>query len=335
MKMKSFGISVFLIGCLSVGRNSFSDEQSPKPPGKLIEVGGHKMHIFCSGRGETPVLLEAGSGAFSVDWYLVQQEVAKFAEVCSYDRAGHAWSDLGPRPRTMVQAARDLHELLETANVRPPYILVGHSLGGFMVRVFAREYPNDVAGVVLVDSSVENNPMFLNGKLVGPWDNIVPRQIPAPRERVGEDERALSTPELDGYKKFREMMGAPKIEEPFDKLPEPIQKLRLWAMSLPQSNVSDYNPHFAEESLLLFAERIRVEHPLGNRPLVVLSRKSEDKGRMERQEQLCSLSSNSAFAVSEFPIHEIQLAQPSLVVDAIRAVEQAIKTGDKVKLPNN
>src|SRR5437867_5242324 len=210
--------------------------------------------------------------------------------------------------------------------------MVGHSLGGALVRVFATEYPDDVAGMVLVDPGNDNSAMFINGKMEGTFDKAKPRQIPPPRDQLRDDERALSKPELVGYKQFRQFAGPPKIEAPFDKLPEPIQKLRLWAMSLPQSNVTDYNPYDAEECLLLFADRIRMEHPLGNKPLVVLSRKSDEKERMERQRQLRDLSSNSAFAVSDFPVHEIQLAQPDLVVNAIRAVVESVRTGGELKL---
>src|SRR2546425_2814232 len=175
----------------------------------------------------------------------------------------------------------------------------------------------------------------INGKMVGPFEQAQPRQIPAPRDQIRDNERLLSKPELDGFKQFREWVGSPKIEAPFDKLPEPIQKLRLWAMSLPQSNVTDFNPYDAEECVLVFADRIRMEHQRGTKPLVVLSRKSDEKERMERQRQLRDLSSNSAFAVSDFPVHEIQLAQPDLVVRAVRAVLESVKTGGKLNLPNS
>jgi len=307
-------------------------QQVPLPPGKLIEIGGHKMHVNCTGTGGLPVILEAGTGAFSIDWYLVQEEVAKFATVCSYDRAGHAWSELGPNPRTMKQAVYDLHRLLSTAGLQGPYVMVGHSLGGSLIRVFATEYPNDVAAMVLVDASPDNRPLFINGKIESPFDKAKPRPVPCPRDEIRDDERVLSKPELEGYKQFREMLGPPKIEPPFDRLPEAMQKLRLWAMSLPQSNVTDYNPYGAEEALLLFAERIRTEHPLGNKPLVVLTRKSDEKEHIEGEESFQSLSGNSAFAVSDFPVHEIQLEQPHLVAEAIRAVIKAVKTGGQVKL---
>jgi hypothetical protein len=108
-----------------------AESDAPPPLGKLYEVGGHKMHLYQTGNGggQPAVVLEAGASAFSLDWYLVQQEVAKFATVYSYDRAGHAWSELGPRPYTKKQAAYDLRRLLAKAGVPGPYVLVGHSLG--------------------------------------------------------------------------------------------------------------------------------------------------------------------------------------------------------------
>src|SRR5687768_15752896 len=135
--------------CLLILISTFcqaADPDTPPPLGKMHEIGGHKMHLYATGEtnGSPSVVLEAGAGAFSIDWYLVQQEVARFASVCSYDRAGHAWSELGPHPRTMKQAAHDLRRLLTKAGVPPPYLLVGHSLGAKLVRVFATDYPNDV-----------------------------------------------------------------------------------------------------------------------------------------------------------------------------------------------
>jgi pimeloyl-ACP methyl ester carboxylesterase len=310
---------------------------APSPLGKLYDIGGYKLHLYRTGdaNGGPSVILEAGAGAFSIDWYLVQEQVATFAKVCSYDRAGHAWSELGPNPRTYKQAAYDLHRLLARAGVAGPYILVGHSLGGALVRTFANLYPNEVLGMVLVDSGIEGSPQFINGKLLGPWERVQPRPIPDPRDFIQDDERTLSKPELDGYKQFRDFSGAPKIEPPFDKLPENIQKLRLWAMSLPQSNVTDHNPYAPEESFLLFADRIRLKHPFGKKPLVVLSRKSDEQDRMERQRKLLNLSSNSAFAISDFPIHEIQLVQPALVVNAIKAVLDSSRTGEKLNLSSS
>lgn len=155
---------MILINMHADAQNSTQLSETPAPMGKLIDVNGHKMHIYVTGKGGPTVIFEAGSGAFSFDFYLVQTEVAKFTQACSYDRGGHAWSELGPKPRTMRQAVYDLHTLLKKANVPGPYILVGHSHGGKIVRVFASEFTEDVAGIVFIDSGFENSLAMINGK---------------------------------------------------------------------------------------------------------------------------------------------------------------------------
>jgi len=124
--------------------------------GRSIDVGGFSLNLNCTGAGKPTVVLESGLGIPAVGWQLVQPDIAKFATVCSYDRAGYGWSDAGPFPRTSREIARELHALLASARVPPPYILVGHSFGGFTVRLFNQMYPGEVAGVVFVDSSHED-----------------------------------------------------------------------------------------------------------------------------------------------------------------------------------
>src|SRR5215475_394970 len=135
-------------------------EQPPfPPPGRLVDVGGWRLHLNCTGeaRASQPtVILEAGLGDFSVEWSLVQPGVAKFARVCSYDRAGDGWSELGPHPRTLRQIVYELHTLLDKAGVKPPLVVVGHSYGGWLVRLYASTYPADVAGMVLVEAGADN-----------------------------------------------------------------------------------------------------------------------------------------------------------------------------------
>src|ERR1041384_6036419 len=126
------------------------------PPGKLVDIDGYRLHLNCTGKNGPTVVLIAGAGDFSFDWGLVQPNVSRFARVCSYDRAGLAWSDPGPTPRTMLQDAYELHELLRAAGVKAPYVLVGHSIGGLIARVYAAQYPHDVAGMVLVDPTHED-----------------------------------------------------------------------------------------------------------------------------------------------------------------------------------
>jgi len=162
---------------------------------------------------------------------LVQPKVAKFTRVCSYDRAGEAWSDLGPRPRTMLQEVFDLHSLLAAAGERGPYVLVEQSLGGMIGRIFALQFSGDMAGLVLVDSFHEDAQLFMNGKLVRVRTLSKDRQIPAPRSHVSPAD-ALNPEDrekINGMIKQFEIK--PEIDAPFDKLPADAQKERLWALS--------------------------------------------------------------------------------------------------------
>lgn len=124
--------------------------------GRAFDVGGRTLNLACEGEGSPAVVLESGAGAPGYSWVNVQSEIAKFTHVCSYDRAGYGWSDAGPYPRTSAAIADDLHALLRAAGVAPPYVLVGASFGGLNVRVYAGKYPGETAGVVLVDSSHED-----------------------------------------------------------------------------------------------------------------------------------------------------------------------------------
>ena len=125
---------------LAAGQSS-----TPKPPGKLVDLGGHKLHVYCSGHGSPTVVVENGLGDFSFDWTLVQNQVSRFSRICTYDRAGYAWSDPGPKPRTFAQINLELHDALEKLGERGPYVLVGHSYGGPVMRNFAAQYPKDAA----------------------------------------------------------------------------------------------------------------------------------------------------------------------------------------------
>jgi pimeloyl-ACP methyl ester carboxylesterase len=124
--------------------------------GQSFDIGGRKLNIYCSGEGSPAVIFDAGRSMPGVDWALVQPQIAAFTRACWYDRAGLGWSDAGPYPGVSDSAARDLHALLDAAQVRPPYVLVGHSMGGYDVRVYRGLYPREVAGMVLVDAAHED-----------------------------------------------------------------------------------------------------------------------------------------------------------------------------------
>jgi pimeloyl-ACP methyl ester carboxylesterase len=132
------------------------DLASTPPPGQLVDIGGHRLHLWCTGAGAPTVVLETGLGGTSADWGYVQPEVARFTRVCSYDRAGMGYSDPGPSPRTARRIATELAELLDRGGIEEPVVLAAASSGGFNVRVFASDHPDRVAGLVLVDPSHED-----------------------------------------------------------------------------------------------------------------------------------------------------------------------------------
>ncbi len=127
------------------------DRRAYPPSGQLIDVGGYKLHIFCMGEGSTTVILDHVGAGNSAQWALVQPEIAKMTRVCAYDRAGFGWSDPGPAPRDARQNVQELHALLTNAQIAPPYVLVGHSFGGDVARLYIDHYRDQVAGMVLVD----------------------------------------------------------------------------------------------------------------------------------------------------------------------------------------
>lgn len=135
---------------------SRSDLASTPPPGTLVDVGGHRLHLWCMGSGDPMVVFDAGLGGDAFGSYEEMVAVSQFTKVCAYDRAGMGYSDRGPGPRTSGRIARELGELLTRTGVGRPVVLVGSSFGGFNVRVFASEWEARVAALVLVDASHED-----------------------------------------------------------------------------------------------------------------------------------------------------------------------------------
>lgn len=125
-------------------------------PGKLIDIGGYRLHLLCTGSGSPTVIFEAGIADDSLTWAKVQPTIARTTRACSYDRAGYGWSDPSPKPRDAATIAQELHTLLSAAGVGGPLVLVGHSLGGMLVREYTGLYRSEVAGMVLVDATPPN-----------------------------------------------------------------------------------------------------------------------------------------------------------------------------------
>ncbi|MEM7115474.1 MAG: alpha/beta hydrolase [Chloroflexota bacterium] len=125
------------------------------PPGQLIDVGGHQLHIHCLGEGEPTLIVDTGAADWSLSWLTLHPKLAKQTRTCLYDRAGLGWSEPGPMPRASKQLVTELHTLLNNANIEPPYILLGHSLGGYNARIFHEQFPDEVRGIILLDSAHE------------------------------------------------------------------------------------------------------------------------------------------------------------------------------------
>src|SRR5215203_7176855 len=146
-------LALALIGAIYQIVATEIDQRAYSPPGEMVNVKGHLMHINCVGEGSPPVILEAANLGMSAHWVRVQQQLTKSTRVCAYDRAGMGWSETGPEPRDAKRISSELHTLLGGADSEGPYVLVGHSYGGLYARMYAARYPNQVAGLVLVDSS--------------------------------------------------------------------------------------------------------------------------------------------------------------------------------------
>lgn len=201
------GIFLILVIVTALGVQAFCTAEAIRrypPPGRLVDVGGYRMHLQSAGSGSPTVVLDSGLGGGCLGWTAIQSEVAKFTCVISYDRAGLGWSERSPADRTSKQMAKELNTLLKEAGIPGPYILVGASLGGLNVRLFAHEYPDQVAGLVFVDSTYEvpedQTPELLNQdwedtlQFVRRWRFLIPfgigRLYVAPNPNLPADLRA-------------------------------------------------------------------------------------------------------------------------------------------------
>ncbi|HEX8473487.1 MAG TPA: alpha/beta hydrolase [Pyrinomonadaceae bacterium] len=332
-------VFLLLVSVIAVGQQKDKKTTHP-PPGKLVDVGGYRLHLNCTGKNGPTVVLIAGAGDFSFDWGLMQPEVSRFTRVCSYDRAGLAWSDPGPTPRTMRQDAYELHTLLKTARVQAPYVLVGHSIGGLIARVYAEQYPAEVAGMVLVDSTHEDTTLMYQGKLVRVREGAKGVAVPPVQTMQSSPPKPAAAEDIEQFEFNQKMFGAPKTEPPFDKLPASIQAMRLWFRSQPPRAAA--GPDFwAEELQAMYTARAKSPHQLGDKPLVVLLAKpvgdnlppgiSPDDWKQINEEkrrqkvEIANLSRNSKLIVAERSGHHIQLDEPQVVTDAIRVVVGAVR----------
>jgi pimeloyl-ACP methyl ester carboxylesterase len=287
---------VLLAGAIYEYLLEAAEARAYPPPGRMVDVGGHRLHINCTGSGSPTVVIDAGLGDWSAGWGYVQPEVTKTTRVCTYDRAGMGWSERGPLPRDARQFASELNALLQNANIPGPYILVGHSLGGLPVLVFAHDYPAEVAGVVLIDSMHPGQTTYAtqSGALsvlsVLARFGIV-RVLAGPLGFVSEE---------------------PPDAKVYNSLSVRPQQLRTFADEIRGIPAS-----------LAQAGAVK---SFGDLPLIVLSRGLDDDASWKAgQAGLAQLSFNSQHLIAEQSDHVIQLHQPEAAVAAIVSMLEQLR----------
>ena len=310
---RDFLLCAMLLSTCSTALTAQDTGATPPPLGRLVDLGGRRLHLNCSGVGMPTVVTESGSSSFSIEWALVQQKVAVFTRICSYDRAGFAWSDRGPAENTVEETMDDLHHLLRAAGERPPYVLVGHSIGGMYVRAYQRRYSEEVTGLVLVDATPEEDAEYLyNGKSTAgvflTYDQLA--SVYAPYIKNPPPPRALPA----------------AVDPPYDRLTPDLQRAELWAERLWLSRIDMSHSWITAESWreeFVALRTLRLSHPhvLGDLPLIVLRRGLRTNDVLnQREADLAALSTRGRLVVAPESDHEIQLYQPDLVVQAIRDV---------------
>ena len=285
------------------------------PPGRLVEIDGRLSHLYCTGHGSPTILLESGlddRGSWS--WAGIRDELSQVSRVCAYDRAGTLWSEPREGPRDAERIAGELHALLAAASEPPPHVLVGHSLGGLLVRVFDGRYPGEVAGFVLVDASHPEQDRRLPAE--------VRQQIE--KKKAEPDQRWLFRI-LAPYRTF-----APE---------RPTPRTAYWWRSFPEGVLTE------SRAIVAMSEQAGRTGSLGNRPVVVLTAgvplavptvSADGNTAMRRiwlelQKELAGLSTNSDHRIVEGAGHYIHDDRPDAVVTAIRDVVTAVREGWPVR----
>jgi len=294
------------------------DRRKYPPPGWMVDVGGHKLHLHVTGedRGTPTVVLEGGLGFPSVEWAWVQPEVAHFARVVAYDRAGVAWSEPGPKPRDGHRIAEDPHAALHTAGHEGSYVLVGHSFGGLFVRAFADLYPEEVTGMVLVDSS---HPDQLDR---------------SPLQRQAQPRLEVTIKVAPFFARLGVIrLYALRAKWIRELPPQQAAEMRAF-MALPDFWVGVGAEAAAwEEST---SPQVRRARSLGDMPLAVLTASGTmafDPVHGELQAELAALSSNGTHRVVEGADHGSIVMSPEyarVVADYVCRVLEAARTGQSL-----
>jgi pimeloyl-ACP methyl ester carboxylesterase len=307
------GVSLAIVLGLALGGYIYepiaeaADAKAYLPPGQMVDVGGYRLHINCTGEGSPTVVIESGWGDFSAAWGWVQPEVARTTRVCTYDRAGMGWSEPSPEPRTAREFAKELHTLLEKANEPGPYVLVAHSMGGYTARVYAHDYPEEVAGLVFVDPqnlSTEDAAVF----------------NPAPKP--GKASLAVLMARIGVMRLLAGPLGS--IQDLPDGAKQAYTANTVTSRST--QTLLDEGRGMSEGGA-----QARAVTTLGALPLIVLSRgKNMDPESAASQARYLQLSTDSQHLVAEESDHRIMIEQPEAAVAAIlQMVRQVRETVQK------
>jgi pimeloyl-ACP methyl ester carboxylesterase len=290
------------------------DRRIESSPGRLVDVGGRRLHVYCSlpksaaVSGPT-VVIEQGAGEPARLWWPIQEQVADFARVCTYDRAGYGASDPVSAPRSIDDRATDLHALLVAASIPSPYVLVAHSYGGFIIRRFADRYPALAAGLVLVDT---------------------PEEVYFFRPEI-----------LDFYTKASRMMKIAGVAAKLGVLRLAAKYWSLDAFGLPFVRAAEYSATVDDIDSLQRIDGAMVRSggfgSLQAKPLAVITHGQAfpepfailEKGWSAGQSRLAALSTAGELIVAEKSNHMIQHDQPELVVETIRRVHERAAHDEK------
>jgi pimeloyl-ACP methyl ester carboxylesterase len=272
------------------------------PPGVLVDIGGHKLHINCIGPTNTAatVIFESGGGGDSRDWFRVRDALPSNVRICAYDRAGSGWSESGPAPRTMHQEVFELHALLEAAKVPGPYVLVGQSIGGLLARLYTEQYGSNVVGLVLVDPTHESS--MLGSVRYGGWvrlrEKATGRAVPQPR---------------------REGKAATRYNPDDDYMAEEFQQIYLTRKVVPVP--------LGDRPLIVLGGQKRTRPP--GTPDEFWRQLQQEKD--EQMADLARLSRNSKLILDPTSGHTIHTQHPHLVARAIEELLEAATKGVPLK----
>lgn len=260
---------------------------------RLVDVGGYRLDIACRGDGTPTVVLETGLGAPSEAWLPVQREVARFARVCRFDRAGRGDSDPAPTPRTCADMVADLRALLHNAGIPSPYILVGQSLGGMNARLYAHRHPDEVAGLVLVDGSHQDQ-----------------------FARIGEGLPVPQVGATDAHRGFYRFWAEGGWRDPANN-PESVDFIESGEQLRAIDSLGDL------PMAVLVSETFLMDGPTETEE----ARTRLQAWWQELQRDLAGLSTGSTYRVIKGSGHFIQHDRPDVVVEAIHEVVETVRRG--------